>query len=636
MVKSQRVLSKTNRVLTQLGSLALCTFLGVLILAACLPEKAVVLPVRAALGAAEVAYPTDANLVNVRDYGARGNGQDDDTQAIRSAIQANLNQHRTLFFPAGTYLISDSLEWKDEEGVFYAFLTFQGEGTAKTIIQLKDKAAGFTDAQTPQPMIRPGSVESREDGTGNRAHNNYIFDMTIDTGKGNPGAIGVDFTANNTGAMENVLIRSGDGQGAVGLNLTRDVGPCLIKKVTIQGFDTGILTASALYGITLESIQLEQQNVIGLQNSSQMLAIRKLTSINSVPAVSNSGEGQWQGLMVLMDSELLGGSPQATAIEDSSEILVRNVKVDGYKFALQSGDRQLRGPKITEFISSPPISLWESALKPLNLPIEETPEFSDNDLTQWANVETYGASRDDDLDDSLAIQAAIDSGKSTVYFPQGTYKLDTPVIVRGPVRRIIGFHSRFEPTDTLFQFKNTTHPVILERFNFFEGGSLERRTSQPIVVRHSIKPSLRGTMPGTWFVENVVAQPISLGKGQKLYARQLNCELPPPEPMVQNNGGLFWVLGYKTEFGNTVTATLNGGKTEILGGLFYPSQGVKDSKIPLLINEDSALSATYREIAFGPTYDIHIKETQKKETKTLTRSTLGQGPMVSVPLYVGD
>lgn len=636
MFQPRRVLRKAHRVFIQFVALSLCTFVCTVIISACFSDDTAVLQARDALGAGEVSYPADANLVNVQDYGAKGNGRDDDTEAIRSAIQANLNQHRTLFFPAGTYLISDSLEWKRENGLFYAFLTFQGEGTAKTIIKLKDKASGFKEGENPKPMIRPGSVESGQDGAGNRAHNNYIFDMTVDSGKGNPGAIGVDFTANNSGAVENVLIRSGDGQGAVGLNLTRDVGPCLIKNVTVQGFDIGILSTSALYSITLESIRLENQNVVGLKNLDNVLAIRKLTSINSVPAVINGGEPRWRGPIVLIDSELRGGSPQATAIENTSEMLVRNVSTDGYKFAIQSGDRQIPGPKVEEFISSPPVSLFESPPKTLNLLVEETPEFSDNNLTHWANVETYGARRDDGIDDSEAVQAAIDSGKSTVYFPQGTYKFDTPVTVKGPVRRIIGFHSRFELTDILFRFENADHPVLLERFNFFDGGSLERRTSQPIVIRHCIKPSFQGSTPGTWFVENIVAKPISLGKGQRLYARQLNSELPPPEPMVKNDGGFFWVLGYKTEFGNTVASTLNGGKTEILGGLFYPSQGVKDPKIPLLVNQDSSVSATYREIAFGPTYDIHIQETRKKEIKVLTRDALGKGAMVPAILYVGD
>jgi hypothetical protein len=105
--------------------------------------------------------------------------------------------------------------------------------------------------------------------------------------------------------------------------------------------------------------------------------------------------------------------------------------------------------------------------------------------------------------------------------------------------------------------------------------------------------------------------------------------------MIKNDGGLLWLLGYKTEFGNTVAATLNGGKTEILGGLFYPAQGVNDPNLPALLNQNSSVSAVYREMAFGSTYATQIEETRKGKTKTLKREVLGQGHMVAVPLYVG-
>jgi hypothetical protein len=136
-------------------------------------------------------------------------------------------------------------------------------------------------------------------------------------------------------------------------------------------------------------------------------------------------------------------------------------------------------------------------------------------------------------------------------------------------------------------------------------------------------------------IEDVVIDRINLGKGQRIFARQLNCESPPPEPMIKNDGGSIWILGYKTEYGNTVSTTLNGGKTEILGGLFYPAQGFKQANIPVLINQDSSVSVIYREIAFGPTYQIHIEETRDRQTKTLKRDQIGQGYMVAVPLYVG-
>ncbi len=49
-----------------------------------------------------------AEVINVKDYGATGNGSTDDLSAINAAIAA-VTDHSTLYFPAGTYKITNSL-----------------------------------------------------------------------------------------------------------------------------------------------------------------------------------------------------------------------------------------------------------------------------------------------------------------------------------------------------------------------------------------------------------------------------------------------------------------------------------------------------------------------------------------------
>jgi hypothetical protein len=53
------------------------------------------------------AVPTD----NVRDFGAAGNGVTDDTLAINNAALDAKNNHKGLFFPAGTYLHNSTLNF---------------------------------------------------------------------------------------------------------------------------------------------------------------------------------------------------------------------------------------------------------------------------------------------------------------------------------------------------------------------------------------------------------------------------------------------------------------------------------------------------------------------------------------------
>jgi hypothetical protein len=80
------------------------------------------------------------DVANVRDYGAKGNGIDDDTIYINRALadlytrDANPSTRRVLYFPAGNYVVSDTIK-------IPAFATIQGEGKNCTIITARDSFA---------------------------------------------------------------------------------------------------------------------------------------------------------------------------------------------------------------------------------------------------------------------------------------------------------------------------------------------------------------------------------------------------------------------------------------------------------------------------------------------------------------
>jgi hypothetical protein len=64
----------------------------------------------------------DGAVINVFDYGATGNGSTDDTVAIQAAITAaeSNQQYRGIFFPVGTYKITDTLRIKKTQSWFGA------------------------------------------------------------------------------------------------------------------------------------------------------------------------------------------------------------------------------------------------------------------------------------------------------------------------------------------------------------------------------------------------------------------------------------------------------------------------------------------------------------------------------------
>ena len=72
--------------------------------------------------------------VNVKNYGATGDGVTDDTAAIQAAIDvANTAGGGEVFFPRGTYLISSTL-------TIYSKVILVGEGSSSTEIKLKDSS----------------------------------------------------------------------------------------------------------------------------------------------------------------------------------------------------------------------------------------------------------------------------------------------------------------------------------------------------------------------------------------------------------------------------------------------------------------------------------------------------------------
>ena len=87
------------------------------------------------------------DFASVKDFGAVGDGVTDDTAAINRALfqlfcrEINSEVRRSLFFPAGTYLITDSIKVPP-------FAKLYGEGSSSSIIKLASGASGLYAMQT--------------------------------------------------------------------------------------------------------------------------------------------------------------------------------------------------------------------------------------------------------------------------------------------------------------------------------------------------------------------------------------------------------------------------------------------------------------------------------------------------------
>jgi len=157
-------------------------------------------------------FPPDAVInVTLPPFNAKPNDGRDDTKAIQQAITDHVDTGRTIYLPAGVYDISDSLVWKNKQGLWRPHLTLQGQHREKTIIRLKDNTPSFWDQEKLKAMIITGSFwqpGDPEDGGGNKAFRNNLFDLTIHAGNLNARAIGVEWAVSNVGSLSRVSFRS--------------------------------------------------------------------------------------------------------------------------------------------------------------------------------------------------------------------------------------------------------------------------------------------------------------------------------------------------------------------------------------------------------------------------------------------
>ncbi|MFA6174490.1 MAG: glycosyl hydrolase family 28-related protein [Kiritimatiellales bacterium] len=571
---------------------------------------------------------------------------------------------KILYFPNGTYLVSDTLvysftDMKIKFTDINRCMHFLGESRQGTVIRLKDHAPGF-GAETNKAV-----VSFTHGNSSNVAMQNSFQNFTIEIGAGNPGASGLEFFANNSGVVRNVTVRSLDPEkaGHAGLSMTTYNFSCvLVKNLDVDGFDYGVkVTQPRLYSV-FENIQVSCQRVAGFYLESNNVSLRGLTSSNRVPAVSIKGQ---TATMALIDGNFSGGSPEAAAVDcEKGFLFARDLKVAGYKTAIRHSDAvPVQGPNVGEYTSHSAFTLFPDQQKQsLRLPIEETPEIPwDKDPQQWAGVDKFGARGDGFTDDTEAIQRAMNSGRSTVYFQPGTYLINGTIDVPASVRRIdmmycdmiAGGDLQNMTNSGAFRIREGSEPLVMQNlftFELFFGAHylIDHASTRTLVLKDmhtQVGAMYRNSVPGgKVFIENVAStdqfEPIRncfTFTGQKVWARQLNPERANPE--VRNDGSSLWVLGFKSEGPGCAFLTTGGGSTEVLNGIFNLWRNEKKG-VPAIINDNSHVSVTASTTdgKEKPPYPyVLIEEIRGSQTNRLSWAELPHRDkdLVAVPLYVG-
>jgi hypothetical protein len=580
-----------------------------------------------------IEFPASSDFINVKNFGAKGDGVTDDTLALQKAINSTNRDYQVVYFPQGTYLVSNTIQ-------IGRLKTIQGAAKNKTIIRLKDRSTAFM--QAPKPVLRSMYNNNQTFGV-------YIRDLTVDTGQGNSKAIGIQYNTHNNGAIDNVMIKSEDLAGTIGLDLSEtEFGPGMITNLTVEGFDTGIKTPSAPSNAVFYNISLKQQNIVGLENN-QPVSIEGLNSENRVPAIRTTSSPLAH--LILIDARLSGlpGMPSdIAAIEADSSYYLRQTETDGnYAAALEEKGELVDGKLIDERWSSFSQIVSPSKQGHLKLKIEQPPRPYLEPATNWLIPDSSQE------DDTQAVQNAMNSGAKTIFFPGNvTYKIADSIEVPATVKRIVAHKNSdgnlIVPDFMLDRFGNKPmfrltgksrdsleiESLMLSTWPRQPNG-IEVATNRSVYVKYSEsivhgKISTTDNWSGKIYVDEWLGELQLKGKGSA-WLRQWNPENNPFTPGQSNsqvtyginNGSKLWVLGMKTEAPAIHVITENQGQTEILGGFFrdHFSPNEYAPTVPYFITKDSSLSASYLQYAWASgqarrLQALEIHNAQKQELMT--------------------
>lgn len=260
--------------------------------------------------------------------------QMDSTAGINAAIAYARDLNKALFFPSGTYYVTDTILAQEATpgacgshlGIGTVQLIGQTTGRLRPLLSLKDNSAGFGSANTPKALVRLASSKDP-----NCRYRDVLRGIDLDLGN-NPGAIGVEFDAAQDSFFEDVSITATQafagftavpGRGMSAVNITVNGGR--------YGFYSLIGTAPTSLGGSLVGIRLTNQTVAGIY-----LAVFRGMSITglefvgaAVPAIVLKGGNVQQGNVSILDASIDIASGAAISNPDNRFVNLRNVYVRG-------------------------------------------------------------------------------------------------------------------------------------------------------------------------------------------------------------------------------------------------------------------------------------------------------------------
>ena len=133
--------------------------------------------------------PPSAEWVNVRTLGVKGDGKSDDTAALQAAI----DRHRVLYFPAGFYTVTDTLRLRPDTVLL-------GLHPNLTQLYIPDNAPAFAGVGSPKAILASA-----------KGGDAIVTGLGLFTGRVNPRAMALLWKAGAGSLVDDVKIQGGGG-----------------------------------------------------------------------------------------------------------------------------------------------------------------------------------------------------------------------------------------------------------------------------------------------------------------------------------------------------------------------------------------------------------------------------------------
>jgi hypothetical protein len=587
--------------------------------------------------AQNIVFPNVPGVIDVTKppYNADNTGKTD----VGAILTQALNDQRTsgnwavsiVYLPNGTYLTKSTISWKLPPNTVGPHL--YGQSRKGTVIKLADSTC------------RSSTQASYVVQTGGNVAQNFqrgFFNLTVDIGKGNPGAIGVLWYANNGGLMSDIDIISEDGLGVAGLRVgTVEEGPACARRIYIKGFNYGIWSSANLNTMTLSQISLEGQRLCGIVNEAGFpLYLDSLTSANSVTAVFNRSAAQ----MVLINAHCTGGRADTVAIVNAAGCMffARNIVTQGYRQAITSASHTVAPPAdatIDEWSSHGALSLFNSPPRSLNLPIKRPPMPEwEQDTGKWANILKYTTGRTD----AAALQAAIDDpAKTAVILPKGRdFTLSGNVYVRGNIKMIIAVGAGLAGSGSLVVTDAAGSPPVVQLMKLTSltgvaSPNIVQQSGRTVVLEsillNQINYGIVHQGAGDLFGADILC-PLQMTNAQAhAWMWHYNAELVNNQLNV--SAGKAWIFGWKDE-GQGTSVQQTGGAVELIG--FYNYAYGDHTNTPEFLLAGGAFSvACATQCRYSSYYTILVDQTYNGTKKQFlsTANTTGFPTVYDMPLF---